>query len=78
LNRPTNDINSLDLDITNLSWPNSAKVHGNTGHGPLMLSIKTKNTANAVVDHNLTIPAAPASMFPSQCSISSPKARGIG
>ena len=49
------DIAALKFNIANLAWLNAKESRDKTGHGPLMISFKLKNAANAAIDYNLAI-----------------------
>ena len=49
------DITALEINIANLAWLNAKESRDKTGHGPLMISFKSKNAANAAIDYNITI-----------------------
>ena len=55
IEQANNDVGALNLDVANLSWLNSMDAWDKSGHGPLMISFKTKHAANTIIDHNLAI-----------------------
>ena len=49
------DVAPLDFTVTDLAWLNSPQAREKSGRGSLMLSLKSKTAADAVIDHNLAI-----------------------
>ena len=72
IERANGNVGALDLDIANLSWLNSEEACAKSGHGPLMISFKTKAAATAAIDQNLTLCGVSCSVsiyvpWPPQC-----------
>ena len=49
------DIAAFEFDIVNLIWLNSQDAHDKSGRSPLMISFKSKVSANASIDQNLAM-----------------------
>jgi len=49
------DVAPIDFTLANMVWVNSQDACNKTGRGPLMLSFKSKNAANAAIDSNIAI-----------------------
>ena len=55
IEQANNDAAALDFNVANLSWLNGTEAREKSGHGPLMISFKSKEATNAAIDHNLAI-----------------------